>query len=70
MKEGEWYDFTVIAVGDHLVHKINGQVVVDITDAETGKRAESGILALQIHGGEPITVQFKDVRMRTIARQR
>jgi hypothetical protein len=65
MKEGEWYEFTVIAVGPRLVHKVNGRVVVDATDEE-GARAESGILALQIHSGPPLLVQFKDVRLKTL----
>ena len=65
MKEGEWYDFEVTARGPHLVHKINGKVVVDATDEEQGKRAASGILALQIHGGEPTKVEFRDLRLKT-----
>ncbi len=68
MTEGQWYDFTVRAVGDHLVHTIDGQTVVDITDAESAHRATSGVLALQIHSGEPMTVQYKDIRLRVISK--
>jgi hypothetical protein len=67
MNEGEWYDFEVIARGPHLIHKINGKVVVDATDEEQGLRAASGILALQIHGGVPTNVQFKNVRLKVLS---
>ena len=48
------------------MHKVNGQVVVDVTDEEAGARTESGILALQIHSGPPMVVQFKDLRLKTL----
>ena len=66
MRDGQWYEFTVIAANSRLEHKVNGQVVVDAIDEEAGARAESGILALQIHSGPPMVVQFKDLRLKTL----
>jgi len=59
-----WNTLTIIAKGDRLIHKLNGQVVTDAVDRETGKAASRGILALQLHSGKPMKVQFKDIRLR------
>ena len=48
------------AKGGHLQHFINGKLTVDVTD-ETKEGAKTGVLALQLHAGPPMTVQFKDM---------
>ncbi|MCA9205957.1 MAG: DUF1080 domain-containing protein [Planctomycetales bacterium] len=62
-KEG-WNDYVITAKGNHLVQKINGFTTVDITDNQSDKAAKSGILALQLHAGPPMVVQFKDIRVK------
>ena len=64
-KEG-WNDYTIIAKGNHLVQIINGFTTVDVTDLQTEKRAAEGILALQLHQGPPMVVQFKDIRLKQL----
>jgi hypothetical protein len=66
MSEWEWYDVTVTARGRHLVHTVNGQVTADTVDNDAKHSALKGILAFQIHAGEPIEVQFKDVRLKSL----
>ncbi|HEY0076237.1 MAG TPA: family 16 glycoside hydrolase [Abditibacteriaceae bacterium] len=65
IKQGDWNEYKVIAKGNHLQHFINGKLTVDVTD-ETAVGAKSGILALQLHAGDPMTVQFKDIVLRPI----
>ena len=62
-KEG-WNSYTIIAKGNHLIQKVNGIVTVDVTDNQESKRAMKGLLALQLHGGTPMLVQFKDIRIK------
>jgi hypothetical protein len=64
IKSEEWNDYVVIAKGNHLQHFINGQPTVAVVDEQSGKAASSGVIALQIHVGPPMTVQFKDVRIK------
>ncbi len=64
IKKEDWNDYEIIAQGNHLIHKINGQVTAEVIDNQKDKAAESGILALQLHAGPPMTVQFKDVRLK------
>lgn len=62
----EWHDYAVIAQGNHLVHKIDGQVTVDLVDFEEKARSLEGILAFQIHRGPAMTVQIKDVMLKEL----
>jgi uncharacterized protein (TIGR03067 family) len=67
IKHEDWNDYVVIAKGNHLQHFINGQQTVDVVDEQSDKGAKSGILALQIHVGPPMTVQFKNIRIKHFA---
>ncbi len=67
IKNEDWNDYVIVAQGNHLVHQINGNVTVDVTDEDEKKRLTSGVLALQIHVGPPMTVQFKNIRIKKLA---
>ena len=66
--EDTWVEYVIVARGNHLVHQIDGKVMIDAIDEHDAKRSYSGLLALQMHGGEPMTVQFKNVRLKTLGR--
>jgi hypothetical protein len=66
VKHGEWNTYDIIAKGNHLTQIINGHMTVDVTDEQESKAAKSGIIALQIHAGPPMFVQFKDIRIKTL----
>ena len=67
IKDEDWNDYAVIAKGNHLQHFINGQQTVDVIDEQDAKAAKSGILALQIHVGPPMAVQFKNLRIKNLS---
>jgi hypothetical protein len=60
IKADDWNEYKIIAKGNHLQHFVNGKQTVDVTDNHS-KAATEGILALQIHQGQPMTVAFKDI---------
>ena len=66
IKKDDWNEYAVIARGNHLQHFINGVPTVDVFDDTESKRLDSGILALQLHAGEPMTVRFKDIRIKSL----
>ena len=66
IKNEDWNDYVIIAKGNHLQHFINGKQTVDVTDEGGDKAAKEGILALQIHVGPPMTVQFKNLRIKEL----
>ena len=61
---GNWNEYVIIAHGNHLRHFINGMPTADVTDEQPAKAAKSGVLALQIHAGPPMIVQFKNLRLK------
>lgn len=67
IKHEDWNDYVVIAKGNHLQHFINGVQTVDVVDEDAAHAAKSGVLALQVHVGPPMTVQFKDIRIKNLA---
>ena len=66
IKNEDWNDYTIIANGNQLTHIINGRVTVSVVDEDSANSSKSGVLALQIHVGPVMTVQFKDIRIRPI----
>lgn len=62
----EWHEYTVIAQGNHLVHKIDGRVTIDLLDFDEAKRALEGLVAFQIHRGPAMKVQIKDVMLKEL----
>ena len=65
IKSEDWNESRVVAKGGRLQHFINGVPTVDVTD-ETAVGAKQGLLALQLHAGPPMVVQFKDLVLRDI----
>ena len=64
IKSEDWNDYKIVAKGNHLEHYINGKKTVDVTDEHSGA-AKEGLLALQIHAGPAMVVQFKDMILKT-----
>jgi hypothetical protein len=64
IKNEDWNEYRIVAKGNHLQHFINGKQTVDVTDEHAGA-AKEGILALQIHAGPAMTVQFKNLVLKT-----
>lgn len=62
----QWHEYTIIAQGNHLIHKIDGQVTIDLLDFEESKRSLEGLIAFQIHRGPAMNVQIKDVMLKEL----
>lgn len=65
IKKDDWNEYIVITRGNHIQHFINGVLTVDVFD-DSAKRLDSGVLALQLHAGRPMTVRFKDIRIKSL----
>ena len=67
LKPDDWNEYEVKAVGPHVTLKINGTTTVDYTEPEPAERiARSGIIAVQIHGGGPLEVRFRNLRIKEL----
>ncbi len=67
IKQGEWNEYVIIAKGHHLQHFINGKQMVDVTDDCESKRADRGVMALQLHQGPSMTVKFRNLRLKDLS---
>ncbi|MEY4829958.1 MAG: hypothetical protein RLZZ562_1754 [Planctomycetota bacterium] len=56
----KWHAMRIVARGTTVQHFVDGALAIDLTD-DSGKLARSGILALQVHSGAAMKVQFKDL---------
>lgn len=66
IKLGEWNEFRIVARGPTLQHFINGQLMSETIDEQADKRSMEGVLALQLHAGPPMKVEFKDIRLKRL----
>lgn len=66
IQKEDWNDYVIIAKGNELKQILNGHVTVKVTDHEEDKRAMSGLIALQLHAGPPMLVQFKDIKIKKL----
>lgn len=59
----QWRRLRIVAMGELVWHEIDGIVVTAVEDRRR-MAPRSGVLALQVHSGPPMTVAFRDVRLR------
>ncbi|HXT59931.1 MAG TPA: DUF1080 domain-containing protein, partial [Pirellulales bacterium] len=65
-KLDDWNDVAIVAQGRGIRHYLNGRLIVDFTDDDPQLALSEGILALQLHAGKPMWVEFKNVRIAEI----
>ncbi|QDU88038.1 hypothetical protein Pla175_14080 [Pirellulimonas nuda] len=68
VRAGEWQTLEVSAVGNELVHKLNGRTTVRVVDNDAAHAAQRGIVALQVHKGPAMQIEFRNIRLKDIAR--
>ena len=66
IKMEDWNDYEVKAQGFEFTHVINGVVTSRGTDEDEEHRREDGVLALQLHVGPPMKVQFRNIRLKEL----
>jgi hypothetical protein len=65
-KPGDWNTYRIVCRGPGITLYINGVLMCQITDHRVTGAARSGIIALQMHPGPPMKVQFKNIRIREL----
>ena len=60
----EWHDYRVLVRGNHHQHWIDGHQTVDLIDFDEKGRSLDGVLAVQVHVGPAMTIQFKDFKIQ------
>lgn len=65
-KRNDWNTYTIIARGADITLKINDVTMCEATDTQTGLAARDGIIALQMHPGPPMKIQFRNLRIKQL----
>jgi len=65
VKPGEWNDYQVTAIGNKITLAINGVTTIEYTE-EDPEIPRTGIFATQVHGGPPMEVQFRNLRIKEL----
>lgn len=65
VKPGQWNDYTVRVQSGRVKLAINGVTMCELEDRDP-KRLVHGWLAVQVHVGPPMQVQFKDIFLRRL----
>ena len=64
VKKKEWNSYRIVADGFHFTHYINGVKTTELIDNDEKNRRADGLLALQLHAGPPMNVQFKNIKVK------
>lgn len=65
-RNGDWNEFTITAHGNRLIHLVNGYQTIELIDNDAKAAMREGILALQIHAGPPMLVEFSDIWLKVL----
>ena len=61
----QWLTYEITCKGNHIVHKVNGEVAIDLTDNDKN-RIRKGRIGLQLHQGKPMKVDFRNIRLKRL----
>ena len=64
LKPGEWNQLHVIAKGRRLVHKINGQTMIEVDVQGEKLFRQDGLIAVQLHPGPPMKIELRNIRLK------
>jgi hypothetical protein len=62
----DWNDVVIIARGRRIQHYLNNRLILDFTDHDPQLALSEGVLAFQLHGGKPMWVEFKNIRLKEV----
>ena len=65
VKPTDWNDYEVRADGARVTHSINGVMLLEYTETDASIPRQ-GVIALQIHKGDPMEVRFRNLRIMEI----
>ncbi len=61
----DWNNVRILAEGKRIRHYLNETLILDFTD-DDAHALRKGILALQLHAGKPMWVEFRDIKLREL----
>jgi hypothetical protein len=66
IKDGDWNRYEIVARGSEVTLLINGEKMCQVDDQDAKLACKKGIIAVQMHKGEAMKVQFKNLRIKML----
>lgn len=60
----QWHEYRVLVRGNHHQHWIDGHPTADLIDLDENGRTLEGVLAVQVHVGPAMKIQYKDFEIK------
>ncbi len=64
LKTNDWNEIHIIARGNTLIQIYNGRMMSMLIDDDIAGRATEGLIGLQVHTGEPMKIEFRNIRLK------
>ncbi len=61
-----WNEYHIIARGDRLIHRINGEVMSVVVDRQEADKRGGGYLGFQLHQGMSMKISFRNIRLKPL----
>lgn len=65
-KKDAWNHYRIVCRGPEITLALNGVIMCRITDHDASTAAKGGIIALQMHPGPPMKVQFRKLSLKEL----
>jgi len=66
IKAGEWNTVHLIARGNTIINIVNGHITAIVVDDDPKGRSMKGLLGFQIHVGDPMRIEFRNVYLKNL----
>jgi hypothetical protein len=60
-----WNEYHILAQGNVLQQAVNGHVMSKVVDNDIANRRMDGLIGIQLHAGEPMKIEVKNIRLRS-----
>lgn len=64
VKPDDWNEYSIKAIGNVITLAINGHQTVQVIDEDPAGLDRYGKLALQLHSGPPMKIEFKEIQLQ------
>ncbi|WP_052329547.1 DUF1080 domain-containing protein [Rhodopirellula sp. SWK7] len=69
IKPNTFNDYEIEAVGSRVTLRLNGQLMCEVNDMDSERACRKGVIALQMHQGDPMKVQFKNLGIKLLTEE-
>jgi len=69
IKDSDWNKYEIIAIGSKITLKLNNQLMCEVDDNDAKFACKQGVIAVQMHQGPPMKVQFRSLQIKILDKQ-